>query len=193
MNYSTSAAISHDFLDDAELEKRKTVVVGDMILLQDQYQYLYTNDSLKRHGLKRSFNHWPDGIVPVVIEDVFSEDYKLVILSAMDYIMNVSCIKFDLEPHDPKNYVLITKGNGCSSQVGNANSGAQAMKIHSRCKKGNVIHELLHSLGFLHMHTATQRDDFVKINFNNIEPAALKNFDKYIAHVSMFNTQYDYR
>lgn len=172
---------------------KKIMVVGDMLLTQAQYQYLYAKDSIKRHGLMRSFNHWPHGIVPVKIDKAFDDDYQRVLFSAMDYIMNVSCIKFDLEATGAKDYVFITTGNGCSSQVGNLRQGEQPIRLHTNCKKGNVIHELLHALGFLHMHTATQRDDFVKINYDNIQPRAVKNFEKYTAHVSMFNTQYDYR
>lgn len=56
-----------------------------------------------------------------------------------------------------------------------------------------VIHEMLHTLGFLHMHTAELRDDFVRINYNNIIPKARKNFEKYKTFVSMYGTQYDYR
>lgn len=52
---------------------------------------------------------------------------------------------------------------------------------------------MLHTLGFLHMHTAEHRDDFVRINYNNIIPKARKNFEKYKTFVSMYGTQYDYR
>lgn len=67
------------------------------------------------------------------------------------------------------------------------------MKVGEQCSVGNLVHEFLHVLGFLHMHTATQRDDFVKINWKNIKPEAEKNFEKITANVSMFDTQYDYR
>lgn len=43
------------------------------------------------------------------------------------------------------------------------------------------------------MHTAAQRDDFVRINYNNIVPRARKNFEKYVTYVSMYDTQYDFR
>lgn len=164
-----------------------------MLLSKAQYQYLFGKDSLKRHGLKSSFNHWPNGVVPVKIDSAFDDDYKPVLFGAMEYIMNVSCIKFDLEADNPTDYILITPGSGCSSQVGNLRQGEQPLRLHTNCKKGNVIHELLHSLGFLHMHTATARDDFVKIDYDNVQPRARKNFDRYTAHVSMFKTQYDYR
>jgi len=39
-------------------------------------------------------------------------------------------------------------------------------------KKGAVMHELLHSLGFFHEHNRPDRDNFVTIHFDNIIPGA---------------------
>lgn len=117
----------------------------------------------------------------------------------MAYIEEVSCIKFDQMPSDPSSYLLISRGPACASEVGRQNSQerngrrGQSMKVGEHCSIGNLVHELLHVLGFLHMHTATDRDDFVRINWKNIKTPALRNFEKVTAHVSMFDTQYDYR
>jgi hypothetical protein len=77
-------------------------------------------------------------------------------------------------------------------QVGNIRKGAQPLNLYEKCRKGNIIHELLHALGFLHMHTAVERDNYVHINWDNIKERAKFNFQKYTAHVSMFDTPYDY-
>ena len=37
---------------------------------------------------------------------------------------------------------------------------------------------MLHTLGFVHEHTRPDRDDFISINFDNIEPGEEKNFEK---------------
>lgn len=42
-------------------------------------------------------------------------------------------------------------------------------------------------------HTAAQRDNFIRVNYNNIVPKATKNFEKYVTYVSMYDTQYDFR
>lgn len=43
---------------------------------------------------------------------------------------------------------------------------------------GTAIHELMHTLGFLHEQNRYERDDFVKINYENIKPKAKNNFYK---------------
>ncbi|CRK97016.1 CLUMA_CG010426, isoform A [Clunio marinus] len=53
--------------------------------------------------------------------------------------------------------------SGCSSTVGCS---------HYK-KERETIHELLLVLGSLHMHTAIERDKFVKVNYGNIPPNAL--------------------
>ena len=40
------------------------------------------------------------------------------------------------------------------------------------------VHELLHTLGFVHEHTRPDRDKFISINSDNIEPGKEMNFEK---------------
>ena len=40
------------------------------------------------------------------------------------------------------------------------------------------VHELLHTLGFVHEHTRPDRDNFVEVNTENIKPGKEGNFEK---------------
>ena len=40
------------------------------------------------------------------------------------------------------------------------------------------VHELLHTLGFVHEHTRPDRDNFVEVNMDNIKPGKEGNFEK---------------
>lgn len=170
-----------------------------MLFTQEQHDVLFSNTTFKRHGFHRAIHLWPNGIVPVYISPQFGAGYVELIKSTMDYIMNVSCVSFQIHPDPPEeHHVVILKYSGCSSLVGRVedmtnSESSQPLNIGDYCKWGNIVHELLHVLGLLHMHTALLRDDFVRINWKNIRKYAWKNFQRITAHVSMFDTQYDYR
>ena len=40
------------------------------------------------------------------------------------------------------------------------------------------VHELVHTLGFVHEHTRPDRDNFISVNMDNIEHGKEKNFEK---------------
>lgn len=179
--------------EDASKWGENEVVVGDMILSDDQLNYLYSSDNDQRLGLANPFFYWPDAIVFYDVDKSLDQKGHELLVAAMNYIENVSCVRFKVKDRTTRHYVLIKRGKACSSKVGLRREGAQQMIIDGNlCSKGSIIHELLHALGFLHMHTANNRDDFVKINWSNIKDSAKVNFKHFVALVSMFDTEYDY-
>lgn len=91
-------------------------------------------------------------------------------------------------------YLYISKGTsrGCWSYVGKT-GGMQDVNIGDDCYTAYVIlHELLHALGFFHMHNHWERDRKIVVNYDNIIPDARATFakektrDRYL-----FNTPYD--
>lgn len=163
-----------------------------MILSDNQLNYLYSKDSNTRLGLASPFTRWPNATVFYDMDKSVDRKAVKVVIAAMRYIQDVSCVRFKLKDEKTKHYVSIKSGKACSSKVG-MRSGPQLMIIDGNlCSKGSVIHELLHSLGFLHMHVANNRDEYIKINWKNIKDDAKLNFKQFLAHVSMFQTEYDY-
>lgn len=56
----------------------------------------------------------------------------------------------------------------------------QPYNINSGCfMVGTIIHEFMHALGFHHMQSASERDDYVRIAWENIESGSEGNFNKY--------------
>lgn len=87
---------------------------------------------------------------------------------------------------------------GCWSYVGRL-SGKQELNlevyaIESGCfRLATIMHEFMHALGFYHMQSTHDRDDYVEIKWDNIWPGAELNFDKYESDiVSDFDIKYDY-
>nr|CAD7461244.1 unnamed protein product [Timema tahoe] len=67
------------------------------------------------------------------------------------------------------------------------------LQLNGCVHHGVAVHELLHALGFFHQQSATERDEYVRILWNNIEPGMEYNFDKYAANqITNYNTVYDY-
>lgn len=59
----------------------------------------------------------------------------------------------------------------CFSSVGNQHVGKQRLSIGKNCDRlGTVEHEFLHALGFWHEQSRADRDDYVNIMWDRIEP-----------------------
>lgn len=195
MKYIVELLHDEQTLDAGSNDDENTTIVGDMLLTNDQLNYLYSTDSeSQRLALGNPFLRWPNANVYYKIDNSLDEKVREMVEEAMSTIQDVSCVRFiDVKDEKTKHYVLIKKGNACSSKIGMRRSGPQQMIIDGNlCTKGSVIHELLHCLGFLHMHTANERDEYININWNNIRDDAKLNFKQFVAHVSMFSTEYDY-
>lgn len=64
----------------------------------------------------------------------------------------------------------------------------------SKCvKRGIVIHELLHALGYIHMHNRPNRDKYVSILWDNIDPKWQDQFHKVTPHFNYYGTPYDFQ
>lgn len=56
-----------------------------------------------------------------------------------------------------------------------------------------IVHEFIHALGYYHMQSATERDHYVKIVWENIQTGTEGNFNKYEAdRISQYGVEYDY-
>lgn len=87
--------------------------------------------------------------------------------------------------------------SGCSSQVGyqqRFQNGPQRLNLsRPGCfYMGTIIHEFLHALGFYHMHSASNRDDYISIQWENIQSGKEHNFNKFGTEtITDFGVDYD--
>lgn len=78
------------------------------------------------------------------------------------------------------NYVYFTPASGCWSNVG-MRGGRQDIGLASGCSTGSVIHEIGHAWGLWHEQSREDRDKFVRINWQNIQPGKEHNFNQHIS------------
>ncbi|MEQ2163125.1 Meprin A subunit beta [Goodea atripinnis] len=135
---------------------------------------------------------WPTTI-PYYLEDSLDINAKGVILKAFDQYRLKTCIDFTPWKGE-EHYISVFKGNGCYSSVGNRRIGKQQLSIGANCDTlGTVEHEFLHALGFWHEQSRADRDDYVNIIWEQIEPGKEHNFNTYDDTVSdALGVPYDY-
>ncbi|KAI3368436.1 hypothetical protein L3Q82_025450, partial [Scortum barcoo] len=135
---------------------------------------------------------WPTTI-PYYLEDSLDMNAKGVILKAFDQYRLKTCIDFTPWKGE-ENYISVFKGSGCFSSVGNQHVGKQRLSIGNNCDNlGTVEHEFLHALGFWHEQSRADRDDYVNIMWDRIEPGKEHNFKTYDDTISSaLGVPYDY-
>ncbi|KAJ7405532.1 Meprin A subunit alpha [Pitangus sulphuratus] len=117
---------------------------------------------------------------------------KAVILQAFEMFRLKSCV--DFKPYEgERTYIIFRKEDGCWSLVGDQHTG-QTLSIGERCDYRAIVeHEILHALGFYHEQSRMDRDDYVKIWWDEIIPGKEHNFAKYDdSYITDLNTPYDY-
>ncbi|XP_067270883.1 hatching enzyme 1.2-like [Pseudorasbora parva] len=128
--------------------------------------------------------------VPYIVSNEFSNYDKSVITNAMSTFNSKTCIRF-VARSTQTDYISIENKDGCFSFLGRT-GGKQvvSLKRNGCVYNGIVQHELNHALGFYHEQTRSDRDQYVKINWENISPAMAYNFQ--IQNTNNQNTSYDY-
>jgi hypothetical protein len=137
---------------------------------------------------------WPNGqLIYKIRSGVYTSAQITVIKDAMSAISSntSNCITFK-EQTNERNYVDIFNGSGCWSYMGMIGQAQQLSLQSDGCiNKGIVMHELLHALGFFHEHTRADRDQYVNVFYENIDPAYAFDYD-IVENAIQFGIPYDY-
>jgi len=79
-------------------------------------------------------------------------------------------------PVDPA-LLIFFEGKGCYSPVGYQRGMGNRISLGLGCEFGQAVHEIAHSLGLWHEQSRNDRDQYIKVLTNNVEPERLSNFD----------------
>ncbi|XP_055350708.1 hatching enzyme 1.2-like [Paramacrobiotus metropolitanus] len=137
---------------------------------------------------------WPNNTIPYQFsrKSLSVSDIQMI-QESMNIISRLtgSCVKF-VERSTESDFITFQKGLGCLSIIGRI-GGRQTISLSNACLKhhGDVQHEIMHTLGFLHEQSRQDRDNYVIINWDNIAESERGQFEKYEAG-NTYGLPYDY-
>ncbi|KAL0867876.1 hypothetical protein ABMA27_008566 [Loxostege sticticalis] len=148
---------------------------------------------------------WKHGIVPYFIDPrTYDSHLAEVIVKAFDYFERATCIRLQRLKDRPTDedslkkveWLYITNPSGIRQCVHSnekkTNKGVQMVVFGYDClSQGEIIHEVMHQLGFSHEHTRPDRDQYITILWNNIKPGYRKYFERR-REDQLMNIPYDY-
>jgi len=125
---------------------------------------------------------WPNNTIPYDWDESIDDTRRAMIISAMNDVMKAvpNCWKF-VPRRKEKHWVRFQNlDDRCYSNIGNGNIyGTHPQIINfggDFCIYGAMVHELLHTLGFMHEMTRNDRDEFIDVFFERIPDGVKHNF-----------------
>lgn len=144
------------------------ILVGDMIIASHQLD----SNEINEKGLNvKLVRLWEDGVLPYTFApDVSVLNRQLFRQSCLEMgkFANVECVP--RRPED-KDYIHVLNAteNICGLSNLGRMGGRQNLKI--KCwNKRTVQHELMHAFGISHEHNRTDRDNYITIEWDNLDP-----------------------
>lgn len=165
---------------------------------------------------------WDNGIFYYAYDSAFPADWRVLVREAMDAMEETlhpdrKCVRFVEIPDSmaTKQYhVKFVKEDGCWSYMGKVQNDDyfkhyQKLSMDPGCWEmrpgqkaiGVVMHELMHALGFFHEQSRSDRDEYIRVNVENLTTAtkgseewkdAIYNWKKMPEGLEMHDTTYDY-
>ncbi|KAL3848274.1 hypothetical protein ACJMK2_019142 [Sinanodonta woodiana] len=172
----------------------------DMLLTKQQYYSLYEqpNSTLirsKRKAVSTPLLRWTNGEIPYrFYPGHFDQRDQYMVRQAMTEWERYTCLRFREATSSDINVIVFRDTEGCYSQLGMV-GGQQVIALSSNgCRyTGLYLHEIGHAIGLVHEHQLPNRDDYVEILTENVQPELLDQFTKYTSQaVDQMNVSYEY-
>ncbi|MCB0405622.1 MAG: M12 family metallopeptidase [Bdellovibrionales bacterium] len=153
------------------------VVDGDLAIAQGDIILGSVEDGEKvESGYYKPFRPrlWDSNEIPYHIDEKLPDPTR--VREALDQLESQTALKFIPFSGQEDALVFVRGNEHCYSYLGRI-GGHQPVQLADSCTTPAILHEVMHALGFIHEHSRIDRDEYVKINWENIDPKFRMQFE----------------
>ena len=153
-----------------EVINGQAIAYGDIILGKPDSSFQEKRGRYEAPAPKR----WDKLEIPYLISPQLPNPQRVEI--ALNYVRQHTPIKFIPYENQPDALVFEAGTEHCYSYLGRV-GGLQPIQLSADCGPQEIMHELMHALGFIHEQSRPDRNQFISINWDNIDEKYHLQFD----------------